>query len=91
MPAVLTVPAGTTVTWPNTGTGTMFHDVTNASKVALVAGVEHLAAAGVVLFDVQWTTPHLVSLGAIDIPRNEYLELLQSAVPEPTDPRPLGL
>jgi len=31
------------------------------------------------LFDVQWTTPHLVSLGAVDVPRTEYLRLLSEA------------
>jgi len=38
-----------------------------------------LDAAGITLFDVQWTTPHLNSLGAIDIPRAEYLALLAQA------------
>ena len=40
---------------------------TDASKVALVALVERLRAGGGVLFDVQWCTPHLASLGAIEI------------------------
>ena len=63
----------------------MFHERTDASKVALVGGVGHLRAAGFRIFDVQWTTPHLESLGAVDIPRREYLELLEIAVAEPTD------
>lgn len=54
----------------------MFHSRTDASKVALVALVAFLNAAGVTLFDVQWTTPHLISLGAIDVTRTEYLRLL---------------
>lgn len=54
----------------------MFHSRTDASKVALVALVALLQRAGVTLFDVQWTTPHLISMGAIDIPRAEYLRLL---------------
>jgi leucyl/phenylalanyl-tRNA--protein transferase len=58
----------------------MFHRVTDASKVALWAAVELLRMDGVVLFDVQWTTPHLRSLGAIDVPRREYLRLLASAI-----------
>lgn len=58
----------------------MFHRVTNASKVALWATVELLRMDGVQLFDVQWTTPHLRSLGAIDVARNEYLRLLASAL-----------
>jgi leucyl/phenylalanyl-tRNA--protein transferase len=58
----------------------MFHRVTNASKVALRAAVELTRADGVVLFDVQWTTEHLVSLGAIDVSRARYLSLLETAV-----------
>jgi len=62
----------------------MFHLETDASKVALMALVEWLQQLGVVLFDVQWTTPHLVSLGAIDVPRRRYLELLDEAVDRST-------
>jgi leucyl/phenylalanyl-tRNA--protein transferase len=58
----------------------MFHRVTNASKVALRAAVELTRADGVVLFDVQWTTDHLVSLGAIDVSRARYLALVETAV-----------
>lgn len=58
----------------------MFHAATDASKVALVALVEWLPTVGVELLDVQWTTPHLVSLGAIDVPRDRYLELLDAAL-----------
>ena len=58
----------------------MFHRVTDASKVALVALVEHLRATGATLLDVQWTTEHLISLGAIDVPRPEYLARLAAAV-----------
>lgn len=54
----------------------MFHRATDASKVALVHLVDLLRADGVELLDVQWTTPHLRSLGAIDISRAEYLERL---------------
>lgn len=57
----------------------MFHTVTDASKVALVALVELLRRSGFVLFDVQWTTPHLASLGAVDLPRREYLNRLAEA------------
>jgi leucyl/phenylalanyl-tRNA--protein transferase len=57
----------------------MFHTHTDASKTALVALVALLDAAGITLFDVQWTTPHLTSLGAVDIPREEYLALLAQA------------
>ena len=58
----------------------MFHRVTDASKVALWAMVELLRLDGVELFDVQWTTPHLRSLGAVDMSRSTYLRLLAAAV-----------
>lgn len=58
----------------------MFHRATDASKVALVHLVERLAAAGVTLLDVQWSTPHLASLGVVEIPRREYLARLAEAV-----------
>lgn len=58
----------------------MFSRATDASKVALVHLVEWLVDSGASLLDVQWTTPHLVSVGAIDIPRPEYLRLLARAV-----------
>jgi len=57
----------------------MFHRETNASKVALVAAVRSLFAAGVTLFDVQFTTPHLASLGVYDVPRSVYRERAKSA------------
>lgn len=52
---------------------------TDASKVAVAATVEWLRATGGLLFDVQWTTPHLASLGVVDIPRVEYLRRLATA------------
>ena len=58
----------------------MFSAANDASKVALVALVEALNAHHARLLDVQWTTPHLISLGAIDVPRDEYLRLLEAAV-----------
>jgi leucyl/phenylalanyl-tRNA--protein transferase len=61
----------------------MFHRVTDASKVACWATVELLKLDGATLFDVQWTTPHLRSLGAVDVGRAEYLRLLGSASMEP--------
>lgn len=54
----------------------MFHRETDASKVALSALVAHLQAAGFVLLDVQYLTPHLASLGAIEIPHYIYNTLL---------------
>ena len=61
----------------------MFHRVTDASKVACWATVELLKLDGATLFDVQWTTPHLRSLGAVDVGRDEYMRLLASARMEP--------
>ena len=58
----------------------MFSAARDASKVALVALVEQLNADGARLLDVQWATPHLVSLGAIDVPRDHYLRLLDAAL-----------
>lgn len=58
----------------------MFHRATDASKVALVHLVDWLRATDGHLLDVQWTTPHLVSLGAVDMPRAEYLDRLTAAI-----------
>jgi len=61
----------------------MFHRVTDASKIALVALVEHLRARKFALLDTQWTTPHLQRFGAIEIPREQYLKRLRRAVKLP--------
>jgi len=61
----------------------MFHRRTDASKVALFGLVERLRAGGASLFDVQWLTPHLESLGAIEIPRTDYLDRVTDAVTRP--------
>ena len=63
----------------------MFHRATDASKVALVSLVnllrdEHADAR---LLDVQWLTPHLASLGAVELPRPAYLRALRSALDVP--------
>ena len=58
----------------------MFHTVTDASKVALAALVERLKKQGFVLFDVQMTTEHTERMGAVEIPRDEYLRRLKDAV-----------
>lgn len=64
----------------------MFHRQRDASKVALVALVERLRAIGAVLLDVQWLTPHLASLGAVEIERAEYLRRLEVALGTPVGP-----
>jgi len=61
----------------------MFHSVTDASKIALVALVEHLRARKFVLLDTQWLTPHLQQFGGIEISRNHYLRVLRRAVELP--------
>jgi leucyl/phenylalanyl-tRNA--protein transferase len=60
----------------------MFHRARDASKVALVGLVEIMRAAGPAgrLLDVQWLTPHLASLGAVEVSRAEYLALLARAI-----------
>jgi leucyl/phenylalanyl-tRNA--protein transferase len=58
----------------------MFHRATDASKVALVGLVELLRRSGATLLDVQWATPHLTSLGVVEIPRARYLALLRDAL-----------
>ena len=58
----------------------MFHWTTDASKAALVALSELLNENDFVLFDVQWMTPHLSTLGAIDLSRSDYLRRLERAV-----------
>ncbi len=62
----------------------MFHRRTDASKVALVGLVDLLRSDGVDrLLDVQWRTDHLASLGAIEIPRWEYVARVRTAVRRP--------
>ncbi len=58
----------------------MFHHRPDASKVALLGLVDVLGRGADVLLDVQWTTPHLVSLGAVDVPRTEYLRRLSRSL-----------
>ncbi len=61
----------------------MFHRQRDASKVALVHLVGLLDDGEPRVLDVQWTTPHLTSLGAVDVPRTEYLDLLGAALEAP--------
>jgi len=65
----------------------MFHRETDASKVALVALVEMLSAGGASLLDVQWVTPHLATLGALQVSRARYHELLAEALARPLPAR----
>ncbi len=58
----------------------MFHRQRDASKVALLALVEIMRAKRMTLLDVQWRTDHLATLGAIAIPRADYLARVAEAV-----------
>lgn len=60
----------------------MFHLETDASKVALVTSVLHRFARGTRLYDVQFETGHLRSMGACEIRRSDYLTRLSQAVSE---------
>ncbi len=57
-----------------------FHRVTDASKVALYYLIEHLKQRGFDILEVQFLTPHLKSLGAIEIPSDEYLLRLKATI-----------
>ena len=58
----------------------MFHTVTDASKVVLVALVNRLREHGYRVLDTQWNTPHLRTFGTCEIPRGIYLKLLGVAL-----------
>jgi leucyl/phenylalanyl-tRNA--protein transferase len=58
----------------------MFSRANDASKVALVHLVRRLRERRFLLLDTQWTTPHLKSLGAEEIPKTEYMALLDRAL-----------
>lgn len=58
----------------------MFSRRTDASKIALAFLIDRLNTAGFTLFDTQFITPHLASLGAVEIPRGQYHLLLEKAL-----------
>ncbi|MGX5666263.1 leucyl/phenylalanyl-tRNA--protein transferase [Rhizobium daejeonense] len=64
----------------------MFSRRTNASKICLVHLVERLKSRGFTLLDTQFTTEHLKTFGAIDIPKEGYLKLLDKAMQSDTLP-----
>lgn len=72
----------------------MFSRRTDASKIALAACVDRLRRAGFTLFDTQFLTDHLARMGAIEIPRARYHQMLEIALkktanfaaPEPVTP-----
>ena len=61
----------------------MFHARTGASKVAFAAVVERLLEREFTVFDVQVMSPHLATLGCVEVPRSEYLRLVEAAVDQP--------
>ena len=58
----------------------MFHRVSDASKVAFAHLVERMVDRGLVLLDVQFLTAHLTTLGAVEIPRSDYERRLAGAI-----------
>ena len=58
----------------------MFSRERNGSKIALAWLIDLLVRGGYVLFDTQFLTPHLASLGAIEIPRASYRQQLSAAL-----------
>ncbi|MCK8482894.1 leucyl/phenylalanyl-tRNA--protein transferase [Aliiroseovarius sp. S2029] len=58
----------------------MFSRRRDASKIALAYLTRHLSDTGFTLFDTQFLTPHLASLGAVEIPRAAYHEMLEQAL-----------
>jgi leucyl/phenylalanyl-tRNA---protein transferase len=58
----------------------MFHQVRDASKIALVHLVARLRAGGFLLLDTQFVTDHLRMFGAIELPRRQYHKLLDRAL-----------
>lgn len=58
----------------------MFHRVTDASKIALWHLVTRLRSGGFTLLDTQWITSHLKQFGALEIPRDEYLKRLGESI-----------
>ena len=63
----------------------MFSRRTDASKIALAYLVDRLKVAGFTLFDTQFLTPHLASLGAVEIPRAAYRAQLADALRKAAD------
>lgn len=63
----------------------MFHTVSDGSKAAMVAMMQHLVERGFTLVDVQQLTPHVERMGGIEIPRDDYLSLLEQALVQDRD------
>lgn len=63
----------------------MFHRVSDASKVALASLVDRLTRRGFSLLDIQWVTPHLARFGAVEISKRQYLSRLKAALAKECD------
>ena len=63
----------------------MFHRATDASKVALMHLAARLRAGGFRLLDTQFITPHLATLGAVEVPREAYHVMLDDAIGRSAD------
>jgi leucyl/phenylalanyl-tRNA--protein transferase len=61
----------------------MFHQVSGASKIALVFLVEHLQKQGVTWIDCEVLNPLFESFGAVEISRDEFMQMLKAALKEP--------
>jgi leucyl/phenylalanyl-tRNA--protein transferase len=61
----------------------MFHHVTDASKIALCVLMEHLRERQFLLFDTQVLSPLTARLGAIEVRRRDYLGKLSTALRKP--------
>lgn len=68
----------------------MFSTQTDASKAALAVLTTYLRQRGFTLFDAQFITPHLSSLGALEVPRSTYHQMLESALTLPASIGPAG-
>ena len=74
----------------------MFHTVTDASKIAFIGLQQHLQQIGCQLIDCQLHNPHLASLGAVEIERQDFIAQLNQTAPVSADtdcwlPQPLQL
>jgi leucyl/phenylalanyl-tRNA--protein transferase len=63
----------------------MFHRATDASKVALMHLAARLRAGGFQLLDTQFVTPHLATMGAVEVPRDAYHAMLDAAIRRTAD------
>jgi leucyl/phenylalanyl-tRNA---protein transferase len=68
----------------------MFHTVTDASKVGLAVAIDTLFRAGIRVFDVQFVTDHLLSLGAYEVERSAYLTQIADTAQLVVEPKAIA-